>query len=122
MLNGEWCNGSTADSGSACLGSNPSSPAHHHLHVNTLYKSAVPIWQHFRFGVGITLLHAIAEYRFKRVRVQCRAKYALTVTLLAGLSRRPLISRNFLAANGCALSVIVCLLWSIRNEFDVTQL
>ena len=23
---GEWCNGSTADSGSACLGSNPSSP------------------------------------------------------------------------------------------------
>src|SRR5947209_6135914 len=24
---GEWCNGSTADSGSACLGSNPSSPA-----------------------------------------------------------------------------------------------
>src|SRR5438132_8045122 len=24
--NGEWCNGSTADSGSACLGSNPSSP------------------------------------------------------------------------------------------------
>src|SRR5690242_7901400 len=25
---GEWCNGSTADSGSACLGSNPSSPAY----------------------------------------------------------------------------------------------
>ena len=24
---GEWCNGSTADSGSASLGSNPSSPA-----------------------------------------------------------------------------------------------
>src|ERR1700752_5075141 len=24
---GEWCNGSTADSDSACLGSNPSSPA-----------------------------------------------------------------------------------------------
>src|SRR5262249_22693053 len=30
MLYGEWCNGSTADSGSACLGSNPSSPAFHH--------------------------------------------------------------------------------------------
>src|SRR5437899_2375093 len=27
---GEWCNGSTADSGSACLGSNPSSPASDH--------------------------------------------------------------------------------------------
>src|SRR6266851_5928969 len=34
---------------------------------------------------------------------------------------RPLISKNFLAANGCALSVIVFLLWSIRNQFDVTQ-
>src|SRR5271165_6027234 len=28
---GEWCNGSTADSGSACLGSNPSSPAYANL-------------------------------------------------------------------------------------------
>src|SRR6266478_9829241 len=31
----------------------------------------------------------------------------------------PLISKNFLAANGCALSVIAFLLWSIRNRFDV---
>src|SRR5882724_2261576 len=35
---------------------------------------------------------------------------------------RPLISKNFLAANGCALSVIAFLLWSIRNQFDVTHL
>jgi len=35
---------------------------------------------------------------------------------------RPLNSKNFLAANGCALSVIVFLLWSIRNQFDVTHL
>ena len=26
-LDGEWCNGSTTDSDSVCLGSNPSSPA-----------------------------------------------------------------------------------------------
>src|SRR5213594_4364157 len=32
---------------------------------------------------------------------------------------RPLISKNFLAANGCALSVIAFLLWSIRNQCDV---
>src|SRR5215831_3503679 len=35
---------------------------------------------------------------------------------------RPLISKNFLAANGCALSAIASLLWSIRSQFDVTQL
>src|SRR6516164_5957300 len=33
-LPGEWCNGSTADSGSACLGSNPSSPA---CPINSLF-------------------------------------------------------------------------------------
>src|SRR5439155_9050296 len=32
---GEWCNGSTADSGSACLGSNPSSPASASVYLAT---------------------------------------------------------------------------------------
>ena len=32
------------------------------------------------------------------------------------------ISKDFLAANGFALSVIAFLLWSIRNRFDVTHL
>src|SRR5262245_12900191 len=35
---------------------------------------------------------------------------------------RPLIATNFFAANGCALSVIASLLWSIRSQCDITQL
>ena len=38
---GEWCNGSTADSGSVCLGSNPSSPAFQ----KGVFRGGGPVWQ-----------------------------------------------------------------------------
>src|SRR5580765_1696349 len=37
---GVWCNGSTADSGSACLGSNPSTPAPGKPRVSGVYLCA----------------------------------------------------------------------------------
>src|SRR5260221_3494974 len=42
---GEWCNGSTAASGAACLGSNPSSPAFRSTNLDNATKQ---ITKHFR--------------------------------------------------------------------------
>ena len=38
---GEWCNGSTTDSDSVCLGSNPSSPAKRRLTYDSVLRRAI---------------------------------------------------------------------------------
>ena len=53
---GDWCNGSTTDSGSVSLGSNPRSPACNSLLLNMLCKLTLSSWQHLRTGVGVALL------------------------------------------------------------------
>ena len=53
---GDWCNGSTTDSGSVSLGSNPRSPACNSLLLNMLCKLTLSSWQHLWNGVGVALL------------------------------------------------------------------
>jgi hypothetical protein len=77
------CNAALSDSGSACLGSNPSSPVFNALHINKLCKSAKPLWQHFRFSVGVTLLLArvlVVRQRQRRGRSRVRARETAATT------------------------------------------
>jgi hypothetical protein len=73
---GEWCNGSTTDSDSVCLGSNPSSPAnsiipHHFKHLCAGQRGAVS--QHF-----VVLLRGVIPRTFGTSRCARHGTFSTT--------------------------------------------